>query len=166
MTTYAEYFLKTSSAVVQLETLEISHPNFTTTYRIVRNSRASITVTLEDSSSATFNYYPVQITSLGARTDLDAGFTIDIGDLGEILPTELDAIATANAFNIKPTCKYRTFRSDDLSAPLFGPLNLEITQFAFSKEGATFEAKPPTINTTKTGEVYDLIRFPMLRGFL
>lgn len=166
MSDYSEFFLNSVSSIVQLELLEISHPNFTQTYRIVRNSRTAVTVTLETSASAVFSYYPLRITSIGARTDLDAGFQIDVGDLGEVLPQELDAVAAANGWNTKPTVKYRTYRSDDLTAPLFGPLTLEVTTFTFTKDGASFEARAPSLNMNRTGEVYDLTRFPTLRGFL
>ena len=71
MTTYAEFFLKSKSSVVQLETLEISHPNFTKIYRIVRNAVQGVTVTLENGSSATFDYYPLAIENAGVRDDLD-----------------------------------------------------------------------------------------------
>lgn len=166
MSDYSEYFLNSSSSVVQLELLEISHPNFTQTYYVVRNSLQPVTVTLETSVDQEFEYYPLRITNLGARNDLDAGFRIDLGDLGEVLPIELDAVADADGFLTKPTIKYRTYRSDDLSEPLFGPLTLEITGISFGEEGASFEAKAPSLNNKRTGEIYEFSRFPMLRGFL
>jgi hypothetical protein len=91
---------------------------------------------------------------------------IQLGDLGEILPKELDAISAGVGFGIKPTLKYRTYRSDDLSAPLYGPITLEISALTFKKEGAAFEAHAPRLNSTATGELYSTIRFPMLRGFI
>lgn len=166
MTTYAEFFLKSKSSVVQLETLEISHPDFTKVYRVVRNAVQGVTVTLENNSSATFDYYPLAIENAGVRDDLDQAITINLGDLGEVLPKELDEIASNDGFAIKPTVVYRTYRSDDLTRPLFGPVLLEVTSFAFNREGSTFEAKAPSLNVNKTGERYKLDRFPMLRGFL
>lgn len=166
MTTYAEFFLKSKSSVVQLETLEISHPNFTKIYRIVRNAVQGVTVKLENGSSATFDYYPLAIENAGVRDDLDQAITINLGDLGEVLPKELDEIASNNGLGTKPTVVYRTYRSDDLTRPLFGPVTLEVTSFAFNREGSTFEAKAPSLNVNKTGELYKLDRFPMLRGFL
>lgn len=166
MTTYAEFFLKSKSSVVQLETLEISHPNFTKVYRIVRNAVQGVTVTLENGSSATFDYYPLAIENAGVRDDLDQAITINLGDLGEVLPKELDEISSNNGFGTKPIVVYRTYRSDDLSRPLFGPVLLEVSSFAFKREGSTFEAKAPSLNVNKTGERYKLDRFPMLRGFL
>lgn len=166
MTTYSEFFLNSKSSVVQLELLEISHPNFTKTYRIVRNAVEGVTVTLEDASIQTFDYYPLRITGTETRENLDFSLQIDLGDLGEVLPPELDAVSSASGFETKPIVKYRTYRSDDLTAPLFGPLVLEVKSFSFNREGSTFEAKAPSLNVNKTGELYKIDRFPMLRGFL
>ena len=166
MTTYAEFFLNSKSSVVQLETLEISHPNFTKVYRIVRNAVQGISAKLENGSYATFDYYPLKIENAGVRDDLDQSLTINLGDLGEVLPKELDEVSSNNGFGIKPIVVYRTYRSDDLSRPLFGPVTLEVSTFAFNREGSTFEAKAPSLNINKTGEIYSLDHFPMLRGFL
>lgn len=166
MTTYSEFFLNSKSSVVQLELLEISHPNFTKTYRIVRNAVNGVTVTLEDTSIETFDYYPLRISGTETRENLDFSLKIDLGDLGEVLPPELDSVSSAGGYATKPIVKYRTYRSDDLTAPLFGPLVLEVKSFSFNREGSTFEAKAPSLNVNKTGELYKIDRFPMLRGFL
>lgn len=163
---YAEFFLNSRSSVVQLELMEISHPNFTKVYRVVRNAVKGITVTLETSASATFDYYPMRIENNGSKDDLDQSLTITLGDLGEVLPKELDSVASADGFSVKPVVTYRTYRSDDLTSPLFGPVILEVESFAFNREGSTFTAKAPSLNINKTGELYNLERFPMLRGFL
>ena len=163
---YAAYFLNSRSSVIQYELLEVSHPDFTQTYRVVRNAREGLTVTLETGLSRHFTYYPLRISAKGARDNLDCSLEIQLGDLGEILPAEMDAIAAADGFQTKPTVKYYVYRSDDLTQPLHGPLILEVTDFSFKREGAQFEAKAPSLNISKTGEVYDLDRFPMLRGFL
>jgi hypothetical protein len=166
MGNYTEFFLKSKSSVVQLETLEISHPDFTKVYRIVRNAVEGVTVTLETLQSASFDYYPLQIENAGVRDDLDQAIKINLGDLGDVLPKELDEVSSNNGFGTKPIVIYRTYRSDDLSRPLFGPVTLEVSSFAFNREGSTFEAKAPSLNINKTGETYKLDRFKMLRGFL
>lgn len=163
---YAEFFLNSKSSVVQLELLEISHPNFTKVYRIVRNAVKGITVKLETGDTASFDYYPMRIENNGTKDDLDQSFTITLGDLGEVLPKELDSVASAQGYNVKPVVTYRTYRSDDLTRPLFGPVLLEVESFAFNREGSTFTAKAPSLNVNKTGELYTLERFPMLRGFV
>lgn len=166
MSEYSEFFFNSSGKVAQLECFEISHPNFTKTYRVVKNATNGISVKYEDGVFYEHVYYPMSVESLGMRGDLDQGFKISFGDLGEILPSELDNLADADGFGVKPVLKYRTFKSSDLTQVLFGPLLLRITSMAFSSEGATFEAAAPSLNINKTGEIYKISRFPTLRGFL
>lgn len=166
MSAYTEFFLNCKASVVQLELLEISHPNFSKVYRLVRNATNGITVKLEDGLFYDFQYVPLRISLMNEKDDLDQIIKIELGDLGEIVPSELDLVEAASGFNVKPVLKYRTFRSDDLENVLFGPLILEIKRFSFNKEGSLFEAKAPSLNVNKTGEIYSLDRFPMLRGLL
>lgn len=166
MADYTEFFLKSKSSVIQYELLEISHPDFTQTYFIVRNNTQGLTVTLEGGSEQAFEYYPMQVTPAGARDDLDFAVQVNFGDLGELLPTELDAVASAGGYGVKPTVKYRLYSSDDLTAPMLGPHTLQVTAFSFTRDGASFIAKAPSLNVNRAGEVYRLARFPMLKGLL
>jgi hypothetical protein len=50
--------------------------------------------------------------------------------------------------------------------PMFGPFTMQINSIAFNKSGCTFTAKPKAFNRARTGEIYDIGRFPMLAGFL
>lgn len=166
MPTFQEYFLNSRSDVVKLETFEFIHPDFSKVYRVVRNSISGIDATLETSEAVHFDYMPLKIENSGIRNDLDQSISIQFGDLGELIPNELDLVLNANGFETKPIVKYRLFRSDDLTEPFFGPVVLEITDIAFTKKGCQFEAKAPSLNISKTGEIYSIGRFPMLRGFL
>lgn len=166
MSNYSQFFLNSSSSVVQLETVEVSHPNFSKTYRIVRNAIRGVTATIEDASNKTFDYYPLRLTPTKSSDDLDQAIRVELGDLGDVIPKELDLVNAAGAFGIKPSFKYRTYRSDDLSAPLFGPLAFVINNLAFTKEGCSFDAEAPKVNLSSTGEIYTVNRFPMLKGFL
>lgn len=167
MSAYSEYFLNSRNNVVQLELLEIAHPAFSKTYRVVRNATKGVTVTHENGSVFTYDYYPCKIVPGSARDDLDHYITVTFGDLGEIIPVEMDSVmAMSGGMEIKPTVKYRVYRSDLLTTPLYGPLNLEVSSFSFERKGCTFEARAPALNSTRTGEIYSMVRFPMLRGFL
>jgi hypothetical protein len=167
MSRYSEFFLNSRATVVQLELLEVSHPDFSAPYRFVRNARDGVTVDLSDTEQEVFfQFYPAKVSSIGTRDDLDAGIRIELGDLGEIIPDELDNVDRAGGWLIKPEVRYWVFRSDDLTAPIYGPLTLEVDTFNFSYEGAAFEAQAPRLNMNRTGERYKLDRFPMLRGFL
>ena len=167
MGTYSDYFLNSRASVVQLELVELTHPNFTQPYRIVRNAADGITVDLSPSELAVpFTYYPARVEQLGARDDLDSAIRMDLGDVGEVVPEEIDAVALAGGFMTKPAVRYWTFRSDQLAAPIFGPIHLEVPSISFNDDGASFEARAPTLNSTKTGERLTLDRVPMQRGFL
>ena len=166
MSDYSEFFLNSNSNIVQLDLLEISHPDFTQTYRVVRNAVDGVTVTLEDMSVHTFEYFPLRITANESLDDVDFSIQIDFGDLGQVLPAEIDAISAAQGFGTKPTVKYRTYRSDVLTTPLVGPYVLEVSAFNFNREGSSLTAKAPSLSVLTTGELYRIDRFPMLRGFL
>jgi hypothetical protein len=166
MSAYAQFFFSSFSAVVELDTIELSHPNLSQVYRFVRNNANGITATLETGAAVDFAYYPLTITRQGSNTDLDQKLQINLGDLGEMLPTELDAIAAANNFVTKPVVIFRSYRSDNLTAPLYGPIQFNADNIAFNQTGATISANAPQLNTAETGELYTVDRFPMLNGLL
>jgi hypothetical protein len=125
-----------------------------------------ITVTHEDASSYAYTYYPLECKLTGPRDDLDHMLTVNLGDLGELIPDEIDNVREANTFAELPVVRYRTYRSDNLDEPLYGPIELEVKNLNFTSEGCTFEARAPSLNVNRTGEIYSLPRFPMLRGLM
>lgn len=161
-----EYFLNSKSSVANFETIELSHPNFSKTYYFVRNSAAGITATLETDVEVDFEYIPLKITQSSTSEDLDYSLVVDFGDVGEILSLELDLAAAADALKIQPQLTYRTFRSDDLTTPLFGPVVLNVKNINFNRTAATIEASADKSNSLRTGELYTINRFPTLRAFL
>jgi len=163
--TYGRYLLGSPADIAQLETIEISHSNFAATHYFVRNHTEGVTVTLENGNTQAFSYLPMKITEKGTGNDLDFGLLIEFGDLGELLPIDFDAVVTANGLFTEPTLIYRTYRSDDLTIPMVGPIQLSIKSFSFNQNGATFEAGSDNTNSQTTGELYTVSRFPMLRAF-
>ena len=170
MSNYTDFFLNTGSHIIQLELVEISHPDFSQVYRVVRNAINGVTVTLEDASVHTFDFYPLKIQPSGAFDNLDETLEVTLGDLGDIIPKEIDRtvkpVGTVPGTYTYPKLKYRTYRSDDLTVPLFGPTVFDVQSISFKKEGATLQCAAVKRNLTGTGEVYTLDRFPMLRGFI
>lgn len=166
MSDYTEFFLNSKSANAQLECLEFFHSSFSQTYRVVRNAVHGVTVTHEDTYPHDYTYYPLRLSLSGPRDDLDHILSIQFGDLGTIIPVELDALRAADTFGEKPQVVYRTYSWYNLDVPLYGPLYLEVKRFTITKDGATFEAKAPSLNNATTGEKYSMSRFPMLRGLL
>lgn len=163
---YARFFLSSPRSVAELELLEISHPDFSQVYYIVRNAFNGVTVTHEDSTSHAYTYYPLKITRSGATDDLDSSLNIDLGDLGEVVSAEIDAVRAGGNFLIKPTLKFRVYRSDDLTVPVYGPFVYDIAAVVLTREGTSFSATAQQLNIVTTGEYYTTTRFTMLRGML
>lgn len=167
MTALSQFFLGSSPAVVQLDCLEITHPNFSQTYRIVRNAPAGVSVTHEGPAGPfAYTYYPARILPVATRDDLVQALSVNLGDTGDVIAKEIENLWVANGLNTRPVLKYRAYRSDVLSAPMLGPLVLELASVTTSREGATFEARAPELNASRTGELFDVNRFPMLKPFL
>lgn len=166
MSEYTEFFLSSKASIVQLELLEIAHSSFLQIYYVVRNAVNGVTVIHEDSSSVAYVYCPMQLGLTGPRDDLDQILTVNFGDLGTIFSENIESVRADNSSAELPTVIYRTYRSDDLTTPLYGPLYLEIRKVAMTAEGAKFEARAPSLNKNKTGEKYSIARFPMLKGLL
>lgn len=166
MTDYARFFLNSRSSIVLVECIELIHPDFSQTHRVVRNVTEGVFVTHEDDIEYEYVYYPLKISKQGTLEDLDFGLQIEFGDLGGNLQLEIDGIAAASGFQVKPICIARSYRSDDLTTPLYGPLTLEVNELAFNREGAQFDAVAPFQNQSSTGRIYTLNQFPMLRGLL
>lgn len=162
----ARFFLSSARSVAELELIEITHPSFSKTYRIVRNKFDGVTVLHEDGSVKVYDYYPLRVTRSGVLDDLDSSLNIDLGDLGDIVSAEVDLVRAAGTEATKPVLKYRIYRSDSLSFPLYGPFTYEARSFVFTRQGTSFTAQAPALNVVATGEYYTMDRFVMLRGFL
>lgn len=167
MSDYTEFFLNRSGAVVQLECLEVTHPSFAEPYYIVRNATMGVTVTHEDSTTHEYEYVPVQIERGNTSDDLDQSISLTIGDMGDRLARDVDAVLTGAYSDVKPQVKYRIYRHDQLTAPLLTIKTLEVANMTRDNSGlCTFTAQAERLNSVKTGVVYTVERFPMLRGFL
>lgn len=165
MSELASFFLNSDARVIQYEMLRVSHPNFTQVFNLVRNNPDGVTATVGGTPTF-FQYLPMRMTKGTETTDLSQSIRVDLGDLGVVWPAQLDAVTAADGFGTKPTVTYWAFRSDDLSSPLFGPFDLEVTNFSFNDVGASFEATAPRLNVLSTGVLYSVAQFPMLRGVL
>ena len=161
---YVDYFLSAGSEVAQLDLVEITHPDMTQPYRYVRNQRGGVTVTLPGDGATAFEYRPMNIRRDRDANDLVQGISIDLGDPGVVVPAEMDALVAANTYNTRPLLRYWAYRSDDLSAPLIGPLKYEVVSVATKGPQCTIRAEAPERNASGTGERYTFVRFPMLRG--
>lgn len=161
----AEFHLASTGAPVYLQCIEFGHPDFTQVYRVVTNAADGFTVKHEDGFDYFYEYLPLAIQLGNSLNDLDQTINITLGDLGEILPQEIDRIRITGS-TIKPYLNYRTYRHDRPNTPLEVVKGLEIGGMSRDEQAVTFEAHAPLLNSNRTGLVYDFETYPMLRGFL
>lgn len=160
-----DYLLNSKASEILFETLELSHSDFSETLYFVRNSVSDLVATDEDSNERTFVHLPMEINQASVEEDLVYAFEVVLGDLGEILPAELELVKAADGLDEEPVLIYRAFRQSDLTAPLVGPITLGIKSFTFSKEGSVFRAEASRDNVTSTGVAYSIENFWPLRAF-
>ncbi len=162
---YVSFFFDSPSSVPELETLEISHPSFSKTYWLVRNSTFGLGAKLESGAPVYYDYCPMSLRPLADRGTLDYGIATVLGNYDEI-SDEIERARAAGTLGTRPTIRYRSYRGDKLGKPMLGPVTLQAQAITTSHEGASFDAVAPSLNVTKTGEPYSVDRFPMLLGFL
>lgn len=164
---YVDFYLGSSSAVFELHTLQVSQSSFSRVYHFQPYYREGLWLRDESGEQQFFEWMPMRLEPLEERGDLGFGLTVTLGDLGEILPDEIQRAREAGTLVTDPAVvRYRIYRSDNLDAPMYGPITLQAKTITRSGQGAQFEAKAPQINATKTGMVYRTDLFPTLLGFL
>ncbi|WP_286938879.1 DUF1833 family protein [Achromobacter sp. UBA4530] len=164
---YIDFFFGAPQSAAELQTLEISQPSFSQVWRLQSHYREGFWARLETGEQAFFQYVPMRLRPLEERANLDFGLTVTLGDLGEILPDEIQRARSAGTLRTNPpTVKYRAYRTDNLEEPMFGPVSLQARQIARSEDGAKFSATAPEVNANKTGVLYRTDVYPMLQGFL
>lgn len=160
-----DFYLQSSPNIVELETLQISHPSFSQVFYLTYNDTLGFTAGLGDGGSAYFRYVPMSIRGSTLATDLDYGITVSLGDLGNIIQAELDRVEADDTWAIYPEVIYRAYRSDRLDAPMRGPIKLIIADYTYNDDGFAFKATAPDIKMSGTGNLYTLERFPTLLAY-
>lgn len=155
-----DYFLKAKKTEILYDTLEISHSAFSQVFYLVRNSRFGLTA-----GGVDYTYCPMGLRRAGSSANLEQMMELTIGDMGKILYPEYIRAVKADGMREKPVCIYRGFRSTNLSEPIYYA-ELAINDAVLVRNGAQFTIAAPTTNTTGTGEVYSIQRFPMLRAYM
>lgn len=159
-----EYLASAPQTRYALEVVSISHSALTRTYNLWGEALDG-EVTDEDGNvlevqSTNFNVVPA-----GSEANLDQMFriTIDTTDQENVLRKELDRIPLST--NERIVVVYRVYMSDYLTEPQ-AVQYLQAEGIAFTRGAATISAGSPRLNILRTGALYTMSRFPMLRGFL
>ncbi|EHU1571499.1 hypothetical protein AW863_RS17780, partial [Acinetobacter baumannii] len=101
---YAKFFFNRKVDVYQLECIELSHPSFMNTYRIVRNDDRGVYVQhKEGSGQVYYEFLPASIQRSGMLGDLDQTLTVSISGLGDVMPDEFERVIEGQYPDVKPT---------------------------------------------------------------
>lgn len=166
MSDYYDFFLNSSQEVLPLECLEISHPSFDTFYYCGQISRVTGFVH-GDLTQHKYTPKVLLIDRGNVAADLDQSIGVTIGDVDSDFIQKFADIKESAFPDVRPKVTKRLYRDDMLTSPIIEQPPLEIKNITKDASGnATFQALAPELNSAKTGEVYTLERFPLLKGII
>jgi hypothetical protein len=164
VTTFYEYMMTAPPVDVLLETLELSHPSWSQEYLLIRNDCLGRTLVTEEGPKD-FIFLPINLKRSADKGDLDKSVTVDLGDLGELIPREIERMEADDSLGVSPRLVYRGFSSVS-GDMVYGPLILEVKVGALGQSGARLEAGPKSVNTSRTGLSFTVETIPPIRAFL
>ena len=142
------------------ETITISHSKMSKTRYFVFNS-VSLTAKLTTGETVTFLPANVLATNAQNSNDLDQQASFSIEDLNNELDDELDLIPLGDEEDI--IVGAAVYVSTSLEAPA---QFIEYTVQSIPQKSGLFtlQCGAPNLNSSETGEIMSLDRFPMLRS--
>jgi len=151
------------SGEIIIETLEISHPNFSQIYYIT-NCGKDVTAQDEATNSRLFQYFPFSIVLPASSDNGFEDLSITMSNVTRIFVYELERASE----NVKEPIKfiYRAYASSQLLVPGFVLPELSSTEVVVSEQTVTARASfIDLVNRNFPNQVYTPKQFPML-GFL
>ena len=157
MDDYTSFFLNNHGGAVVLECLEITHHSFNEPARFVKNDTDGVIA-----EGQSYEYQPMSIKRNNVSNDLEQQLSITLADMEDHFFKQV--INTMDS-NTRPSVVFKLFSDQDLVTPLMTMQKLEIASLSKDSAGlATFDAQAPELNSVKTGRIYTLEDFPLLRG--
>jgi hypothetical protein len=160
-----DFYLNSKSNILQYETLQLSHPNFSQVYYLVRNNRLGVSLGVNGSLQM-FQFCPFRLERQTVEATFSQRIRVTLGDLGEIVSNEISNVMSAEGFLTRPKVTVRCYRNDAPMTPIYGPYEMEATNITLTREGSAFDIMPPDVANKRTGLVYELKTYPGLRGFV
>lgn len=154
------FFLTKTSAIAKIDCIELYHPDFGC-LRYQSYDDDGINVKHENGLEHDYDFESFEITRGNITSDLDQGFSITFADYKDDLKNRVNA-----ADHMTPIVfSWRLYRSDDLNSPMFVQRDLYVIRVNSDGTGmVTFEASAEQLNNVKTGDVYTINTYPMLRS--
>src|SRR5574344_1470327 len=154
------FFLTKTSAIAKIDCIELYHPDFGY-LRYQAYDDDGINVKHEDGAPRHYDFESFEIARGNITSDLDQGFSITFADYKDDLKNKVNT-----ADHMTPIVfSWRLYRSDDLNIPMFVQRDLYVIRVNSDGTGmVTFEASAEQLNNVKTGDVYTINTYPMLRS--
>lgn len=157
MDDYTSFFLNNHGGAVVLECLEITHPSFNEPARFIKNDTDGVIA-----EGQSYEYQPMSIKRNNVSNDLEQQLSITLADMEDHF---FKQVINTMGSNTRPSVVFKLFSDQDLEIPLMTMQKLEIASLSKDSAGlATFDAQAPELNSVKTGRIYTLEDFPLLRG--
>lgn len=159
-----EVYANPQRNVRYIETIELSHPNFTKTYRFT-NDVESWTFKVEDGRSYVFETMPFELQLPGANNTGQQELQLGLCNVGREMMNELELANGRPDINIKLT--YRVYLDVDDSSPQNSPpTELTISEVSATPTAVTATAtRFDVLNRKFPSTRYDVDTFPgLLRG--
>lgn len=163
MSDFTSFFLNAKGGLIRIDCIEISHPSFSKVFRFVRNIRGGITVKHEDGADYHYIHEYFELNRSNVTADLDQTVQITFADYKDELKLEVESAD----YTQPASFKYRAYRDDDLTMPMIVLETLQVISVNNDSFGmVTFDAKAEGLNDVKTGLIYSIEDYPMLRALL
>lgn len=153
---------------IPFEVVSISASWFSKTYHLQCVFTEEIEVTLDTGETVTVDYVPMSLTQSNSSADLTYERTILIQWANDVIAAEGDNYDPAIHGDEMPQVSgriYVYYRNGDISAIKGAPVTLPVRSESRDETGTTLNISAKPVNDSPTGEIFDVIKFPGLRGF-
>lgn len=153
------FFLTDTSGVLLINTIEMTHPDFSAPMLYQCDIIDSDLIT----SQGTFKYQIFEAERGNITSDLDQSVSITFVDFDDAFMQTVTSINKAIPIELI----FRQYREDDLTSPLDFIQTLRIKNISADEYGkATFSATAEQLNNVATGVIYTLEDYPLMKGLI
>lgn len=155
-----KYYASAPAGVFVFQTLELSHPQFTTTHFITNNPE-KVTATDEGGTARAYISLPFGIRMPTKNASGRQELQIEIDNVDQQILMELERAAAD--FDTPISVTFREYTSDSLAAPASNPITLVATDIEATEASVVMTAtRADVLNRVFPSLFYTLDRFPGL----
>jgi len=153
----------------ELEVVSFNASWFSQVYYLQRQFTEDIQVVLEDASTVTAMYAPMNLEQASSNQDLSHERNIVIQMVNDIIASEndnYDPVTHGSEMPVFTSRVYIAYRDGTISSLMYGPITLPVRKISNNSEGISISVSTKPANESATGEIATVTRVPMLKGFV